>query len=117
MGREKLDCSTRVPLTTTGLSVTGALPGKPRRGAIACANDESVPNIRMDGAIAAVASIECNVFTDLASPVLLTSHFGMAASNEPLTSMVTSAQLTEKLHPDTDPMLFSAIHLARCILA
>jgi hypothetical protein len=66
MGREKLDCSTRVPLTTTGLSVTGARPG----GEIACANEESVPDIRIDGAIAAVASIEFNVFNDLASPDL-----------------------------------------------
>src|SRR5215217_2311348 len=105
MGKEKLDCCTRVPLTTIGLSVTGAFPGKPRRGAIDCANDESVPDIRIDGAIAAVASIECNVFTDLASPALLTSHFGMAASNRQLSpyryslQLVTVAQLTESAHP------------------
>jgi hypothetical protein len=74
MGKEKLDCSTRVPLTTTGLSITGAPPADSRGVGIACANEESAPDIRIEGAIAAVASIECNFFTDLASPRLVMSE-------------------------------------------
>jgi hypothetical protein len=64
----------RVPLTTTGRSLTGAPPG----GEVACANEESVPDRRIDGAIAAVASIEVNVFNDLASRAC---NVGMATSN------------------------------------
>jgi hypothetical protein len=66
MGREKLDCSRRVPLTTTGLSVTGAPLVETRGDEIACAKAEPIPDIRMEGAIATAARIEFNVFNNLA---------------------------------------------------
>ena len=83
MGREKLDCSARVPLTTTGLSVIDPPAGDKRGGEISCANAEPIPDIRMEGAIAAVASIEFNVFNDPASPRLEIGPAARTADSSP----------------------------------